>query len=67
MQGSAGAGRARGWHWGRRDTYKAFVFRQEDGDPGVDLADCERDEHGVDVWLESGWRRNVCWSSAPRS
>jgi hypothetical protein len=28
-------------------AYEAFVFGQEDSDTGVDLADCERNEHGV--------------------
>lgn len=28
-------------------TYKALIFCQQDSDTGVDLADCERDEHCV--------------------
>jgi hypothetical protein len=44
MQGSRSR---RGWHWAHLGTYKAFVFCQEDSDAGVDLADCEGDEHGV--------------------
>ena len=28
-------------------TYKAFIFSQENGDTGVDLADCQRYQHYV--------------------
>jgi hypothetical protein len=31
-------------HWG---AYEALVFGQEHGNAGVDLADCEGDEHGA--------------------
>jgi hypothetical protein len=47
MQGSAGAGLGQVMALGNPGTYKALVFRQEDSDTGVDLSDCEGDEHGV--------------------
>jgi hypothetical protein len=28
-------------------AYKAFIFCQQNSDTGVDLANCERDEHRV--------------------
>ena len=28
-------------------TYEALVFGQEHGNAGIDLADCEGDEHGA--------------------
>ena len=31
-------------HWG---AYEALVFGQEHGNAGIDLADCEGDEHGA--------------------
>ena len=33
-----------GTHWG---AYEALVFGQEHGNAGIDLADCEGDEHGA--------------------
>lgn len=30
-------------------TYKSLVWRQEDGDAGIDLADSQGNEHGRDV------------------